>query len=95
MVDETEKDAAGLGIDAPNLPAVSEDFEVWEENWDIVLMFMRMQTQWNVTMGGYVGLKYETLRWFCELYSIEDVQAMLESIQVMEAAALGALNRDG
>jgi hypothetical protein len=95
VVDETEKDAAGLGIDAPSLPAVSEDFEVWQENWDIVLMFLRMQTQWNVTMGGYVGLNYETLRWFCDLYSIEDVQAMLEGIQVMEAAALGALNRDG
>lgn len=66
---------------------------MWEENWDTVMMFMRLQTQWNVTMGGYSGLKYEVLRWFCDLYSVEDPRAMVEDIQVMEGAALQELNK--
>ena len=56
-------------------------------------MFLRMQTQWNVTMSGYVGLKYEALQWLCGLYSVEDTRTMLEGIQVMEAAALQVLNQ--
>ena len=56
-------------------------------------MFLRLQTQWNVVMGGYVGLNYEALQWLCDLYSIEDRRAMLEGIQVMERAALRILNK--
>ncbi len=58
-------------------------------------MFLRMQTQWNVTMGGYVGLNYQVLQWMCSLYSVEDPRELLEGIRVMEAAALEALNKDG
>lgn len=57
-------------------------------------MFLRMQTQWNVVMGGYVGLKYEALQWMCDLYSVEDKRAMLEGIQTMERAALKQLNKE-
>lgn len=56
------------------------------------MMFMRLQTQWQVTMGGFVGLRYEVLQWLCGLYSVEDVRTMLEGIQIMEAAALRVLN---
>jgi hypothetical protein len=84
-----------MGIVLPYSETESEDFEVWEENWDVVMMFLRMQTQWNVTMGGYTGLKYEVLRWLCDLYSVDDPKAMLEGIQVMEAAAMEALNDNG
>jgi hypothetical protein len=88
------EDAALMGIVLPEPEEEeSDDFEVWEENWDIVMMFLRLQTQWNVTMGGYTGLKYEVLRWLCDLYSVEDPKAMLEGIQVMEAAALQELNK--
>lgn len=59
------------------------------------MMFLRLQTQWQVVMGGYVGLNYESLRWMCDLYSVEDTRSMLEGIQVMEAAALQELNRHG
>jgi len=71
----------------------SEHFEVWEENWQSVEIFLKMQTQWNVTMGGYVGLKYEVLQWLSQLYDVEDKRHLLEDIQVMEAAALSELNK--
>lgn len=83
-----------MGIIIPEVEdQAPKQFEVWDENWDIVMMFLRMQTQWNVTMGGYSGLKYEVLRWLCDLYSVEDPRAMLEGIQVMESAALQELNK--
>ena len=69
-------------------------FVVWEENWEIVLMFIRLQTQWDVAMGGVVGLKYEVLPWLCDLYSIKDVRTMFEGLQVMEATALKEMKKD-
>ena len=74
-----------------------EHFEVWEENWDAVMMFLRLQTQWSVTMGGYVGLKYEVLLGaggLMSLYDVDNPRELLEEIQVMEAAALSELNKE-
>jgi hypothetical protein len=73
-----------------------EHFEVWEENWESLMMFLRMQTQWNVTMGGYVGLKYEVLLGaggLMSLYDVDNPRGLLEDIQVMEATALAELNK--
>lgn len=80
----------------PSSPEVTPQFEVWEENWEIVSMFLRMQTQWNTTMAGYLGLKYEVLLLaggLMDLYSVEDRVSMLEGLQVMEAAALSELSK--
>ena len=60
------------------------------------MMFLRMQTQWNVTMGGYVGLKYEVLLGaggLMSLYDIRNPRELLEDIQTMEAVALAELNK--
>ncbi len=69
--------------------------EVWEENWETVVMFMRLQTQWRTTMAGYQGLDYGAAQWLMSLYHVEDPVTMLEGLQVMESAALQELNRDG
>lgn len=64
---------------------------MWDENWDVLCMFLRMQTQWTVSMAGYVGLRYDILLGpggLFDLYSIEDRRSMLEDLQVMERAAL-------
>ena len=67
--DDTYDDAAVLGI---SMPKQKEEpvFEVWEDNWEVVMMFLRLQTQWNTTMGGFIGIKYEVLEWLCRLYSV-------------------------
>ena len=77
-------------------PVVVENFEVWEENWEAVMMLVRMQTQWSVSMAGYVGLKYEVL--LCsgglfDLYNVEDRCDVLERLQVLEATALEELRK--
>jgi len=55
-------------------------------------MFLRMGTQWNVTMGGYSGLNYTALEVLLRLYSVEDPVALFEGLQVMELEALTLLN---
>ena len=50
-----------------------------------------MQTQWTVSMAGYVGLKYEVLLvagGLFDLYNIKDRTEVLEGLQTMETAAL-------
>lgn len=91
MKDETEADAAALGIVMPEQPP--EDFEVLEENWPVVEMFLRVQTQWRTTMNGLLGLDYGAVAWLLRLYEVEDPRALLEDLQVMEAAALLSISR--
>ena len=57
-------------------------------------MFLRCQTQWRVGMSGIIGLDYTSVIEMIKLYLVEDTVAMLKNLQVMEAAALQALNRD-
>ena len=79
-------------IAAAKLQAVEQQCEVWEENWDTVVMFLRMTTQWNTSMAGLTGLNYPSLEWLCKLYSVKDPVAIFEGVQVMEGAALAILN---
>lgn len=66
----------------------ARNFEIWEENWEVVMMFMRMQTQWIVGAMGATGLNYPSLEYLCRLYSVKDPVTVFEGVQVMEAAAL-------
>ena len=87
----TQEDAKAFGIEIPKSPEVKDEFEVWECNWETVNMFLYMQTQWEVSMSGYVGLKYEVLLMaggLFDLYNIEDRTEVLEGLQIMETAAL-------
>ena len=69
---------------------------MWEENWETVQIFLRAQTQWNVSMDGLVGLKYEVLLGsggLFDLYNVENRTDVLERLQVMEATALTELRK--
>ena len=57
-------------------------------------MFLRCQTQWRVGVSGIIGLDYTSVIEMIKLYLVEDTVAMLENLQIMEAAALQALNKD-
>lgn len=94
MQDKTQDDAAAFGVALPEEPQ-SRNFEVWQENWEVVVVFMRCQTQWRTTMSGLLGLDYTAVAWVLKLYEIEDQRSMLEDLQVMEAAAMQALNNRG
>ena len=69
-----------------------EDFELLEENWPVVERFLRCQTQWRTTMSGVLGLDYGAVAWLFKMYAVEDPRALLEDLQVMEAAAMMVIN---
>ena len=61
------------------------------------MMFLRMNTQWEMSFGGVVGLKYEVLLLaggLFDLYNVKNRQEMLEGLQLMESVALIEINRD-
>jgi len=55
-------------------------------------MFLRCQTQWRTTMSGPLGLDYGAVAWLFKMYAVEDPRALLEDLQIMEAAVMMALN---
>ena len=60
-------------------------------------MFLRCQTQWNMSFGGVVGLKYEVLLLeggLFDLYHVDNRKEMLEGLQLMEATAVREINKE-
>ena len=66
---------------------------MFEENWPVVEMFLRLQTQWRTSKSGVLGLDYVAVEWMLRLYGVEDQRSMLEDLQVMEGAALTLINK--
>lgn len=54
-------------------------------------MFLRLQTQWRVGMSGLIGLDYVAAKWLFSLFSVKEPAALLEDLQVMEAAVLAEI----
>jgi hypothetical protein len=46
-------------------------------------------------MSGVLGLDYAAVAWLFMMYEVEDQRALLEDLQVMEAAAMGTINSRG
>ena len=63
---------------------------MWPENWPAFVLFARVQTQWNVSMGGPTGLRYEAIYPLLdrETDTADEWQALFQDIQVLEGAAL-------
>ena len=97
VIDDTQKDAAAFGVEIEKQPEEETDFEVFQENWDIVNMFLRCQTQWNMSFGGVVGLKYEILLLdggLFDLYHVDNRKEMLEGLQLMESVVMKEFNKE-
>jgi hypothetical protein len=99
VVDERAEDLRSFGLSqemideiAPTEDAASV-FEVWDENWSAVEMFLRCQTQWRTTMNGVLGLDYGALKWLFSLYPVEDPHLLLEDLRVMEATVVATVNK--
>lgn len=72
------------------------DFEVLEENWEAVGMFMRLQTQWVVGgMGAFIGLNYQSVEFIFRIEQVKNQRELLADLQVMEQAALQVINTKG
>jgi hypothetical protein len=82
-------------INAMRKARKAAEFEVWEENWEALSIFLRCQTQWRVSMSGLCGLDYTVVAWLLKLYEVEDERLTLERLQVIEATVLQILNSKG
>ena len=61
------------------------------------MMFIRMNTQWQIAFGGMVGLKYEVLLLaggLFDLYHVDNRQEMLEGLQLMETVVMSEFNKE-
>lgn len=95
MIDDTAEDAKLMGIELPEEDR-EEHFEVLPEAWPAVTMFLRVQTQWRVGMGGVIGLDYGAVRWLFELEQVTKPAELLDDLQVIEAKVVEILSqRDG
>lgn len=77
-----------------------KDFEVFEDNWQSLLFFVGLKTQWNISIGGmggaiYLGLNYQSVESAMNLKQVpKKARAELfNDLQVMEEAALEVLNK--
>ena len=90
---QTESDAAALGFLYPRrLRRLTWTSRFGRKIRDAVMMFLRMQTQWTVSIAGY-GLKYEVLLGsggLFDLYNVEDPRRAGTSPN-LEATALEEL----
>jgi hypothetical protein len=68
----------------------SKEVEVWPENWQALLLFIRVGTQWRVGMAGATGLDYNVLFRLMDVEGLagEDWSKVFADIQVMEAQAI-------
>ena len=73
--------------------SIEVDFEVWQENWEVVQMFIRLSTQWHVSMAGLTGLNYSSFEYLCRLYKVEDCVSLFEAIQIMEMSVLSCMSK--
>jgi len=68
-------------------------FGVWEDNADTVMMFMRLQTQWNVIAGAFIGLNYQSAAFLFRIHNVANEAEMMDDLQSMEIAALHVMNK--
>ena len=74
----------------------ADAFEVFSENWDSVLFFLRVGTQWNAISGmervHWLGLNYAGVETRMPK-SKKKRKKLWDDLQIMEATALEVLNR--
>jgi hypothetical protein len=85
--------ASSMIIDAVQQDSPTYDFEVFEDNWPVLKLFMQLQTQWVVGgMGAYIGMNYQSVEFLFRIEDIKNQRETLADLQVMEVAALNILN---
>lgn len=90
-----EKGLAIIGLRLENPTTEDREFRVWPDNEEAVSVFGCMLSQFNVADGGvYLGLKYESLPHVYRSLRLgpRRQRDVFPSVQVMEAAAVTALN---
>ena len=85
-------------IDAAEQTASQQEgnFQVWPENWETLLVFLAVETQWResegMAGGRLLGINYPALESAMRLMRIKDKSEMFERVRMMEREAIKYLN---
>jgi len=77
--------AADLGID--------ESIGIWPDVKESVEVFIALGSQWNVGMGGPVGLVYASIPVVMDAFGVKDRKTVFEDVRVMESEALEVMRK--
>jgi len=96
VIDETDKDDAVLFDQPIEEKKEVQMFEVLEENWQTITLFLDIQTQWRMDQGVIYGLDYNAIKWIFELKKneIKKPLEILADLQVLEAKIVETFNKD-
>ncbi|WP_280189070.1 DUF1799 domain-containing protein [Delftia sp. PS-11] len=99
---DIERVAAAIEAQRAILEKPPETFGVWAENWDVVMAWLDVQTQWRIVpvpMGldgsklVHVGLDYAGVAAWLDLFAQQRKRReIMAGLQMMERAALSALH---
>ena len=64
---------------------------VWPDNWPVLDVFVKCNTQWRTGFNGAYGLDYSVLPWLFEMCEVTDHKRAFRDIRLMEGAALDAM----
>nr|WP_301539364.1 DUF1799 domain-containing protein [Methylomonas sp. ZR1] len=66
-------------------------FKVEAENWESVMVFLSLDTQWQIgAMGEVIGLNYAGVESVFRIKRIKNREALFDDLQIMERAAVTA-----
>lgn len=65
--------------------------ESMSQSWDV---FSAMQTQWRSSGAGAYGLDYNVLPMLFRIYKIDDEEAALNDIRILELRALELMRKE-
>lgn len=69
-----------------------ENYQIWQENWPVVELFLKSKTQWkHAPMGGFVGLDYPGVESVAKLSGVSLSPEMFFDLQLVEQSALGEI----
>ena len=70
--------------------------EVWPDNWDAVLLFHRLGSQWRAGPGGVFGLDYNVLYRMMDRMNLtpERYDELEDEIMTLEAAAVAEMRKE-
>lgn len=85
-----DDDLAAFGLPPELTKSFIEDSTcwVWPQNWNTVMLFLAMQTQWRVGMSGATGLDYAALPVIAKGEGIRLKPSRIAGLRVMESEAL-------
>lgn len=70
--------------------------DIWPENWLPYQIFVSLSTSWNVGPGGPVGLQWQAVPVWLDLFKVKSKKRyeVAQALRIMEAAALKAMSED-